>query len=87
MQLALAVFLLVSGAHTLLLPDRDGPWVRRLGVTDGSGPAARRIGGLRLVLGTALLLPLVLGARFIVSLLASLGAFVLLISMDRRPKG
>ena len=82
-QLALAVFLLVSGAHALLLPGRDGPWLRRLGVTDDSGPASQRIGALRLVLGIALLLPLVLGAPFIVSLLASLGAFVLLVSIER----
>jgi hypothetical protein len=82
-QLALAVFLIVSGAHALLLPGGDGPWLRRLGVTDGSGPAARRIGAFRLVLGTALLLPLALGAPFLVSLVASLGAFVLLVTIER----
>lgn len=37
------MFLLVSGNHALLPPGREGPWLRRLGVTDGSGPAARRI--------------------------------------------
>jgi hypothetical protein len=82
-QLALAVFLIVSGAHALSFPDRDGPWLRRLGVTDGSSRTAGRIGVLRLVLGIALLLPLVLGAPFIVSLLASLGAFGLLVRIER----
>ena len=82
-QLALAVFLLVSGAHALLLSDRKGPWLRRLGFTGASGPAARRIGVLRFALGTALLLPLALGAPFLVSLLASLGALALLATEER----
>lgn len=82
-QLALAAFLIGSGAHALLLPEGDGPWRRRLGVTDGSGPAARGLGALRVVLGTALLLPAVLGAPFIVSLVASVGAFALLVGIER----
>ena len=50
---------------------------------DGSATAVRCIGALRLVLGTALLLPFLLGAPFIVSLLASLDAFVLLVTIEK----
>ena len=77
------MFLIISGAYVLLHPERDGPWLRRLGVTDDSGFAERRIGALRLLLGIALLLPFLLGAPFIVSLLASLGAFALLLTIER----
>ena len=82
-QLGLAAFLIASGVHALLLPRRDGPWFRRLALMDGSANAVRCIGALRLVLGTALLLPFLLGASFIVSLLASLGAFVLLVTIQK----
>ena len=82
-QLGLAAFLIASGVHALLLPRRDGPWLRRLALMDGSATAVRCIGALRLVLGTALLLPFLLGAPFIVSLLASLGAFVLLVTIEK----
>ena len=82
-QLGLTVFLIASGVHALLLPDRDGPWLRRLALMDGSATAVRCIGALRLVLGAALLLPFLLGAPFIVSLLASVGAFVLLVTIEK----
>ena len=32
-QIGLAIFLVASGIHGLVFPDRDGKWLRRLGAT------------------------------------------------------
>jgi hypothetical protein len=82
-QLGLVGFLLATGLQALLRPGAVGAWARRLGATEAGGERGRRLGGLRVVLGLALLAPLVLAAPMAVSLLASLGAFALLMTTER----
>ena len=79
----LAAFLLATGAHGLLAPGRDGPWLRRLGITTGGAPRGRGSAGLRVVLGMALLAPFALGAPMAASLLAAIAAIVVLVGEER----
>jgi hypothetical protein len=84
-QASLAVFLIGSGAHGLFFGDRETPTLlRRLGVAEVAGPEARRHGASRVGLGVLLSLPLLVGASFLVSLLASSLALVLLLVVERR---
>ena len=83
-QVSLACFLVASGAHGMLGADRDGVWLRRLGATAVGEPNARVSGALRMLLGGSMFAPLVLGAPMVVSLLASLGAFALLLWTERQ---
>jgi hypothetical protein len=83
-QLSLAVFLIGSGAHGLFAGDRGTPMLlRRLGVARIAGSEARRHGAVRVGLGILLGLPLLAGASFLVSLLASSLALVLLAVVER----
>ena len=66
-QLGLAIFLITTGARGLLAPLRD----------------SRLFGGVRLTLGVLLVSPLLLAAASLVSLVAGLGAFVLLLYLER----
>ena len=67
-QLGLAAFLVASGMRGLIRPAREG----------------RIVAGLRLGLGALLVLPLLLGAPSIVSLLAGCGALATLVLFERR---
>ena len=69
--------------HQLLVPDRDGRWLRRLGPTRVGGPRARSFGAARIALGLLLLAPVTLGAPMPASLSASVAAFVLLLFAER----
>jgi hypothetical protein len=80
---SLACFLLGTGAHALLRPDRVGTGLRRLGVTGVGAPGARVFGAVRVLLGLLLFAPLAVGAAMGVSLLAGLGAFALLLAAER----
>ncbi len=80
---ALACYLLASGVHGLFMPERDGTWIRRLGVVDIGTASARHFGALRLLLGLLLFAPLLLGAPVLVSLTAGIGAFILLLLVER----
>jgi hypothetical protein len=81
---SLACFLLGTGMHNLLLPHRDGLWLRRLGAIGGGGPRTRVFGAVRIALGLLLLAPIAVGAPMGASLLAGIGAFVLLLVGERR---
>ena len=83
-QAGLALFLIVSGAHGLLPPDRYTWPLRRLGKAWIGAPHARLYGGIGIVLGVLLLLPFLLGVPFWISLLACLGALGLLVHLERR---
>jgi hypothetical protein len=83
-QAGLAVFLIASGAHCLLPPDRNTWLRRRLGKARIGEPDARLYGGIGIVLGALLLLPFLLGVPFWISLLACLGALGLLVRLERR---
>ncbi len=80
----LAGFLLGTGVHNLLLPRRDGAWLRTLGVTGIGGPRTRVFGAVRIALGLLLLAPVAVGAPMAASLLAGIGAFVLLLVVERQ---
>jgi hypothetical protein len=82
-QLGLAIFLIASGLYGAVVPDGEASWGRRLGATHLGDPAARRYGLVRMVLGLALLAPVLLGAPFVVSLLAGVGAMGLLFTIER----
>jgi hypothetical protein len=85
LQAGLAGFLLGTGAHNLLLPRRDGVWLRRLGATGiGGGPRRRMFGAVRIALGLLLLAPIAVAAPMGASLLAAIGAFVLLLFVERQ---
>ncbi len=82
-QLALAVFLVSSGLYAMLFPERESRGLQRLGATHLGDPSARGYGAARLVLGLGLMAPFVLGASFVVSLLASVAALTLLSVIER----
>ena len=82
-QTSLACFLLGTGAHSLLVPNLEGSWLRRLGVIVIGEPSARWSGAVRVGLGLLLFAPLLFGAPVAVSLLASLAAFGLLLALER----
>ncbi len=63
-QTSLACFLLATGAHNLVLPDLDRPWLRRLGAAGIATPHTRAFGGIRVLLGLGLLAPLMLGVHW-----------------------
>ena len=84
LHVGLACFLLATGAHDTLRPDRASTWLRRLGAVGGAESSARIFGVLRLVLGLLLFAPLAVGAPMGISLAAGLGAFALLLWTERR---
>jgi hypothetical protein len=92
-HVSLAGLLLGTGLHDVVRPDRAGSWLRRLGSVSGVAPRARAFAAGRIVLGLLLFAPLALGAPTVVSLAAGLGAFGLLLwveralSIDERPTG
>ena len=93
LHMSLAAFLLGTGTHNLLLPQRDGIWLRRLGATGIGGSRRRVFGAVRIALGLLLLAPVAVAAPMGASLLAGIGAFVLLLVAERqipaadRPRG
>lgn len=93
LQASLACFLLGTGAHNLLKPRLDRPWLRRLGATGIGAPHARAFGAFRIALGLLLFAPIAVGAPMAASLLAGICAFVLLLVLERqipagdRPRG
>ena len=80
---ALACYLVASGIHGLFLPNQGGPWIRRLGVVETGATHTRHFGALRLLLGLLLFAPFLLGAPVMVSLIAGIGAFLLLLLVER----
>jgi hypothetical protein len=81
---SLACFLLGTGTHNLFRPDADGVWLRRFGVTGFGGSRTRLFGAVRIALGLLLLAPIAMGAPMGASLLAGIGAFVLLLVVERQ---
>ncbi len=82
-QLGLVLFLIGIGLAALFLPQLDAPWAHRFGAMRAGAPNARIYGAARIGLGVALLLPLLFGAPFSVSVFASLSAMALSISLER----
>ncbi len=83
-QTSLACFLLATGAHNLLFPDLDRPWLRRLGAAGIATPHTRAFGGIRVLLGLGLLAPLMLGVSVAASLVACVGTAAFLVLLERR---
>jgi hypothetical protein len=83
-QASLACFLLATGAHNLLKPDLDRPWLRRLGTIIPEGSRTRLSGGIRVVFGLLMLTPIALDAPAGLSLVGSLGALAFLIALERQ---
>lgn len=82
-QLALIAFLVSTGVLAVFSPQRDAPWLRRLGAIRAGAANARAYGAARVGLGLALLLPLAVGAPHSISAFASLAALALAISLER----
>jgi hypothetical protein len=87
LQVGLIGFLIGTGLLGSLAPDFDRPWLRRLGAVNPHTGTGRHLAVVRIALGAALLLPLALGAPFLISLAASLGTIALLISVERSLSG
>jgi len=83
-QTSLAYFLLGTGAHNLFAPDLDRGWLRKLGSIIPGGSRTRLSGGIRVAFGLMMLTPIALGAPAGFSLLSMLGAFALLIVLERQ---
>ncbi len=83
LQGGLIGFLFGTGIHNLFFADRDGPWLQRLGATRVGAPDAKTFGVLRLGLALLLLLPLLVGAPFLVSLASCLGSLGLMVFLER----
>jgi hypothetical protein len=81
---SLAVFLLATGGHNLLMPELDRSWLRRLGSIGIGRPGTRAFGALRMGLGLLMLAPIAIGAPMGVSLVACLGAVALLFVLERQ---
>lgn len=86
-QSSLAAFLVASGTHNALLPDRDSVWLRRLGATRIGAPGARVTGLVRIALGLGLLAPAAVGAPLAVSFVACFAAFGFLLTLERAVPG
>lgn len=82
-QLGLSLFLIATGLHNLIFPGTDTVWIRRLGGIAIVSSATAKVGGLRLALGLALLLPVALGFSFLASLVACVGAVALFVFLER----
>jgi hypothetical protein len=83
-QAGLAAYLVGTGVHHLARPDSDGRWLRRFGVPPVGAGRSRRLGGIRIVLGSLLLSPLAFGAPMLVSLSAAVAAGLLIVTVERR---
>jgi hypothetical protein len=82
-QLGLSVFLVATGAHNLFFSDADTKWTRRLGGIAIVSAATKNIGAARIALGTALLLPMLLGMSFLFSLAGCILSITLLGFLER----
>jgi hypothetical protein len=80
-QVGLILFLIVTGLLAWSAPGLDARWLRRLGAVRAG--TARDSAAARVAIGAAMVLPLAVGAPFAVSLVASIAALVLLISLER----
>jgi hypothetical protein len=84
LHVSLACFLIGTGLHDVLRPERAGRWLRRLGAMGGIDQGARAFGALRIALGLLLFAPLALGVPRVASLVAGFGACALLVWSERR---
>jgi hypothetical protein len=82
-QLGLTGFLIFTGLHSLLRPGAPSRWGRRLGATPAGAAGRRSLALLRMTLGLGLLLPLLLGVPWAVSLLSAVAALVLGVASER----
>ncbi len=83
LQIGLATFLVISGALALRPSIVPPAWQRSLGLSVEGAQSSRGAALLRIGLGVLLLLPLLVGAPTLVSLLAGLGAFAVLLIGER----
>ncbi|MFT5444149.1 MAG: hypothetical protein ACI8W3_003201 [Myxococcota bacterium] len=82
-QLGLASFLIVTGLVNMVLPGFGASWYQKMGAIQIVRGAAERLGVVRLALGVALLLPALLGAPYLLSLLACVAAIALFRFLER----
>ncbi|MCP5055161.1 MAG: hypothetical protein GY937_00375 [bacterium] len=80
---ALACCLVAGGILDFFFPGQGGRWIRRLGAVEMDAERTRRFGALRLLLGLLLFAPFLLGAPAMVSLIAGIGAFLLLLLVEQ----
>lgn len=81
---SLALFLLATGTHDLLMPDRGRGWLRKLGTIVIGGPKTRLSGIIRLAFGLLMLVPIAIGAPAGLALAGTLGALAFLIVHERQ---
>ena len=88
LQTGLALFLIASGVYALARPGGDSVWAGRLGLAVSGVAVSKVFAGLRIGLGVLLVLPFLTGAPTLVSLVAGVLAFgVLLLAERALPKG
>jgi len=84
-QLLLSLYLIVSGALSIVSTGQDRKWLQRLGLRTGYLPENRRmVGWLKIALGIAMLLPIFFGAPFWFTSIACLAAFLLIFYLGRQ---
>ncbi len=84
LQASLASFLLMTGAHNLVMPDLDRGWLRALGAIEIGGPKTRLFGAIRIAFGLLMFAPVAVGAPTGLSLVALLGALAFLLLTERQ---
>ncbi len=84
LQSSLACFLLATGTQSLLIPDLDRGWLRKLGAIEIGRPSARLFGAIRVAFGLLMMAPLAVGAADVLSLVAVIGTLALLVFLERR---
>jgi hypothetical protein len=93
MQIALIVYLLAIAALATIAPAHDSPWLSRLGALQPNSENRTRTAALFAALAVLLLLPFLLGAPAVLSLLAlvAIAATVILyeqgLAPEARPRG
>ena len=84
MQILLCAYLIVSGIFNLSSIKREHPLLKRLGLVFPAITEKKpALGCMQIVLGAALLLPVITGATFLFPLTASLLAFIIIIYIGR----
>ena len=88
-QVLLCAYLIASGIFALFSIKKEAGWLKKFGVIPPppSSISTKTIGWLQLALGLALLLPVLVGAPFWFSLIASLISFFLIFYLRKEIKG
>ncbi len=86
-QVTLVLLMIAAGIQSLLRPDADPTWIRRLFAITDDASKIRTFALLQIGLGILLALPALLGAPSIVSLLAGVAIFAMLLRRGSTSSG